>query len=90
MKEVRVALPPDLLEWIEGVGGGRLTRADRMQGGARKEAWFVDIARPDGTTAELFLRYDGTDPAVTKDPWTLHREATFYRGQLVLTHRGRT
>jgi aminoglycoside phosphotransferase (APT) family kinase protein len=78
VKERPVALPSDLLEWIEGVGEGRLTRADRVQGGARKEAWFVDIARPDGTTAELFLRYDRTDPGLTKDPWTLHREATFY------------
>ena len=25
-----------------------------------------------------FLRYDRSDPAPTKDPWTLHREATVY------------
>jgi aminoglycoside phosphotransferase (APT) family kinase protein len=78
VKEGQVALPADLLEWIEDVGGGRLTRADRVQGGARKEAWFVDIAQPDDSTAELFLRYDRTDPGLTKDPWTLHREATVY------------
>ena len=28
--------------------------------------------------APYFLRYDRSDPALTKDPWTLHREATVY------------
>jgi aminoglycoside phosphotransferase (APT) family kinase protein len=73
-----VALPDDLIIWIEDVGGGRLSRAERKQGGARKEAWFIDIERPDGDLAQLFLRYDRTDPLITKDPWTLHREATVY------------
>lgn len=71
-------LPDDLVSWVEDVGGGRLALADRKQGGARKEAWFVDLERPDGTTAHLFLRYDRSDPARTRDPWTLHREATVY------------
>ena len=66
------------MSWVEDVGGGRLALADRKQGGARKEAWFVDLERPDGTTAHLFLRYDRSDPARTRDPWTLHREATVY------------
>jgi aminoglycoside phosphotransferase (APT) family kinase protein len=73
-----VALPDDLVAWIQDVGGGRLVRADRQQGGARKEAWFVDLERDDNSTAELFLRYDRSDPHVTKDPWTLHREALVY------------
>ena len=63
-----------------GRGGGRrgLVGADRKPGGARKEAWFVDLAgRRDGD-ADCFLRYDRSDPARTKDPWTLHREATVY------------
>ncbi len=73
-----VALPDDLVAWVEEVGGGRLALADRRPGGARKEAWFIDLERPDGTVAELFLRYDRSDPNVTKDPWTLHRESTVY------------
>ena len=73
-----VALPDDLVSWVEEVGGGRLSVADRRQGGARKEAWYVDLERPDGTVGHLFLRYDRSDPARTKDPWTLHREATVY------------
>jgi len=73
-----VALPDDLVVWIEEVAGGRVTHADRRPGGARKEAWFVDVSRPDDTVRELFLRYDRTDPATTADPWTLHREATVY------------
>jgi aminoglycoside phosphotransferase (APT) family kinase protein len=72
------ALPGDLVEWIEQVGGGRLTQADRQPGGARKEAWFVTITRPDDTVDDLFLRYDRSDPEANADPWTLHREATVY------------
>ena len=52
--------------------------ADRMPGGARKEAWFIDLEMADGTVASCFLRYDRSDPERTKDPWTLHREATVY------------
>ena len=73
-----VGLPDDLVSWIEEVGGGRLLSADRMPGGARKEAWFVDLEDADGAASFLFLRYDRSDPARTKDPWTLHREATVY------------
>jgi aminoglycoside phosphotransferase (APT) family kinase protein len=78
MSDTTVVLPDDLVDWVEAVAGGRLALADRKPGGARKEAWFVDIQRPDGTVAELFLRYDRSDPEVTKDPWTLHREASVY------------
>ena len=73
-----IALPGDLVSWVEEIGGGRLKLADRKPGGARKEAWYVDLERLDGTVAECFLRYDRSDPARTKDPWTLHREATVY------------
>ena len=73
-----IELPADLVSWVEEVGGGRVTLADRKPGGARKEAWFIDLERPDGTVTECFLRYDRSDPARTKDPWTLHREATVY------------
>ncbi len=73
-----VRLPEDLLAWVEEVGGGRVSAADRRPGGARKEAWFVDLETPNGAGVSVFLRYDRSDPARTKDPWTLHREATVY------------
>ena len=73
-----MALPDDLVAWIEDLGGGPLVAADRQPGGARKEAWFVDLVRPDGSVSASFLRYDRSDPARTKDPWTLHREASVY------------
>ena len=78
MSEGAVGLPDELLAWLEEVGGGRVVLAERMPGGARKEAWFIDLAGPDGAVTPYFLRYDRSDPAVTKDPWTLHREATVY------------
>lgn len=74
---VEVDLPGDLVGWAEELAGGPLVAAARQQGGARKEAWWVDFA-VDGTTRPLFLRYDRSDPARTADPWTLHREATVY------------
>ena len=72
------SLPDDLVAWIEDVAGGRVALADRQPGGARKEAWFVDVVKPDATVDALFLRYDRSDPSRTADPWTLHREATVY------------
>ena len=76
MGDPGVQLPHDLIAWVEEVGGGVLKIADRKPGGARKEAWFVDLERSDGAVVELFLHYDRSDPGVTKDPWTLQREAT--------------
>ena len=78
MNDGALGLPDDLVSWIEEVGGGRVVLADRMPGGARKEAWFIDVAGADDAVTPLFLRYDRSDPERTKDPWTLHREATVY------------
>jgi aminoglycoside phosphotransferase (APT) family kinase protein len=73
-----ITLPDDLVAWVEAVGGGQVVAVDRKPGGARKEAWFIDLERADGTVARCFLRFDRSDPARTKDPWTLHREAGVY------------
>jgi aminoglycoside phosphotransferase (APT) family kinase protein len=78
VSEGAVGLPDDLVAWIAQVGGGRVALAERMPGGGRKEAWFIDVEGGDGAETPLFLRYDRSDPALTKDPWTLHREATVY------------
>jgi aminoglycoside phosphotransferase (APT) family kinase protein len=74
---IDVDLPADLVAWAEDLAGGDLLGATRQQGGARKEAWWVDF-EVDGADRPLFLRYDRSDPARTKDPWTLHREASVY------------
>ncbi len=73
-----ISLPDDVVAWIEEVGGGHLLAADRKPGGARKEAWYVDLEAADGSVVPCFLRYDRSNPTRTKDPWTLHREATVY------------
>ena len=78
MSAAAVGLPDDLVSWIEEISGGRVVLADRMPGGARKEAWFIDVADAGDAVTPLFLRYDRSDPERTKDPWTLHREATVY------------
>ena len=78
MTRADVELPGDICGWVADLGGGRLVRVTRVPGGARREAWLVDVERRDGSIAELFLRYDRTDPQETVDPWTLHREASVY------------
>jgi aminoglycoside phosphotransferase (APT) family kinase protein len=76
--EDSLSLPDDLVSWVEEIGGGKLAGLDRKPGGARKEAWYVDLVAADGSAVPCFLRYDRSDPTRTKDPWTLHREATVY------------
>jgi aminoglycoside phosphotransferase (APT) family kinase protein len=68
-----VTLPADVVDWVEEVAGGPLQRCDRVPGGARREAWLVDVGDD-----ELFLRYDDRDADDPRDPWTLRREAEVY------------
>jgi aminoglycoside phosphotransferase (APT) family kinase protein len=75
---IAVRLPDGIVSWIEAVTGGRLVGADRRPGGARKEAWFVDVRRPGGDIDGLFLRLDRADPS-PGDPWSVRREAVVYR-----------
>ena len=72
-----LALPDPIVEWIEDVTAAKVERVDRRPGGARKEAWFVDVRGDDGAD-ELFLRYDRSDPEARGDPWTLRRESIVY------------
>ncbi len=52
-------LPDGMVEWIAATGGGEITRLERHV--ARREAWVVDVTRPDGTVLEGFLRLDRHD-----------------------------
>ena len=65
-----LALPADLVAWIEAVTGAPLTTAEHIPGGARKEGWFVGD--------DLFLRLDQAHRDDGTDPWTVHREAAVY------------
>jgi aminoglycoside phosphotransferase (APT) family kinase protein len=60
MAQVKLALPDDVIEWIETVTDQPVTAADRIPGGATREGWFVDVATPEGATRELFVRYSPT------------------------------
>jgi aminoglycoside phosphotransferase (APT) family kinase protein len=71
-------LPGAIRAWVEESSGGAIVTADRRPGGGRREAWVIDVQPPAGAEQALFLRYDRGDPAVTGDPFTLHREALFY------------
>jgi len=70
-------LPDGVVTWIGEVVGGTVTDVRRQPGGGRKEAWFVDVTTAEGSTEELFLRYERRSPDVF-DPWGLEREASVY------------
>ncbi len=56
MTELPNDLPAGMAEWVAEVGGGTITRLERHV--ARREAWVVDVTRPDGTVLEGFLRLE--------------------------------
>ena len=62
-----------LRRWIEETAGGRISRSSRQP--TVREAWAIDVARPDGTTAELFLRCDRGEGFGINAQFSLEREA---------------
>lgn len=66
---------PEFIGWIEAVTGSPVTRATRLLGGNRRQAWSVDIQRG----PPLFLRYASGSGWQGADPYTLQREAALYR-----------
>jgi aminoglycoside phosphotransferase (APT) family kinase protein len=63
-------LPDGTVEWVAAVGGGEITRLERHV--ARREAWVVDVTRPDGAVVEGFLRLEREPEA--GNPWSLEKE----------------
>ena len=55
-EELNHDLPDGMTDWIAEAGGGRITHLKRHI--ARREAWVVDVTRPDGSVGEYFLRLD--------------------------------
>ena len=64
-------LPDGMVEWIAETGGGKITALHRHV--ARREAWVVDVTRPDGSVLKGFLRLERT-PAGPKSSTSLTRE----------------
>lgn len=62
-----------LRRWIEETAGGRITHSSRQP--TVREAWAIDVARPDGATAELFLRCDRGEGFGINAQFSLEREA---------------
>jgi aminoglycoside phosphotransferase (APT) family kinase protein len=56
-------LPAGMTDWIAATGGGDVTRLERHV--ARREAWVVDVTRPDGSVLECFLRLEREDVPLT-------------------------
>jgi len=71
MAAIEHDLPDGMFEWVARTGGGEIVRLERHV--ARREAWVVDIARPDGRLLEGFLRLQREEGGV--DPRRLEREA---------------
>ncbi len=57
MADATISLPDDVLAWVRDLTKGEITHADRVPGGATREAWFVDVKLPDGTMRDMFVRY---------------------------------
>ncbi|HQR03544.1 MAG: phosphotransferase family protein [Proteobacteria bacterium] len=68
-------LPTGVPDWLTITGGGTVSRLERAV--ARREAWIVDIDRPDGQRCEGFLRLDRQP--WPDNPWPLAREAGIVR-----------
>lgn len=64
-------LPEGTVEWIAEVGGGEITRLDRHV--ARREAWVVDVTRPDGSVLQGFFRIE-REPAGPDSATSLLKE----------------
>jgi aminoglycoside phosphotransferase (APT) family kinase protein len=67
-----------LFAWVEAVCEGRIVKTAQTSGGNRARSWAVDVERPDGGVAEVFLRYSLPRPP-SVEPYTTHREAQVYR-----------
>lgn len=67
-----------LFAWVEASCGGRLAAIHRTSGGNRARSWAIDVTRPDGTVAEVFLRYAPPRPPGA-EPYTIAREAEVYQ-----------
>ncbi len=85
MAEPGLKLPAEIVSWMEEVTGAPVTKMDRVPGGASREAWFIDVKRPDGSTEELFLRYSRAARGPEGGPGSpytgflpLHREAEVF------------
>ena len=62
-----------LRRWIEELAGGRIAHSARQP--TVREAWAIDVARPDGTTEALFLRCDRGEGFGINAQYSLEREA---------------
>ena len=76
--ETSTELSESLIDWMARSVGGRIVSVERRPGGGRREAWFVDAEKADGTRLELFLRYDRSNADETGDPFTLQDEARYF------------
>ena len=67
-----------LFAWVEAICEGRIARTAQASGGNRARSFAIDVERPDGGVAEVFLRYSLPRPS-SVEPYTTHREAQVYR-----------
>lgn len=67
-----------LFAWVEATCEGRIVKTTQTSGGNRARSWAIDVERPDGGLAEVFLRYSLPRPP-SVEPYTIHREAQVYR-----------
>src|SRR5215207_3379568 len=69
----RLALPDDVLAWIEDSAGAPVRRAHRIPGGGTRQGWFLDVGESEVGARELFLRFS---PEALPERSAFHRLAT--------------
>jgi len=75
MAEAAITLPSDVIEWVQEVAGSPVVSAERVPGGATREAWFIDVADNHELPRELFVRYTATPMPYRSAFHTLGTEA---------------
>jgi aminoglycoside phosphotransferase (APT) family kinase protein len=66
-------LQPVVVDWIERITGGVVSRAERFV--HTRPMWTVDVRRPDGAIVELFARGDRGPASALNEVYGLTREA---------------
>ena len=78
----RAATEDELIAWVEGAAGGKVTRRKLISGGNRCQSWSMEIGPKGATPAtHVYLRYQ-PPRAPSAEPYTVLREAEVYRALL--------
>jgi aminoglycoside phosphotransferase (APT) family kinase protein len=80
--QVRPAVPADVLAEIKRLTGTDVIRARRLDGGASRSGWQVDLATPGGDSRTAYLRLGSVKAGAVASAYNVVREAEIVRDLL--------